>query len=295
MAESLYLPPATAVRLFTSRVVDDPTPRRAAALGAGLGLLTLTRAEGVLLALVVAVALVFRLRTDLRRRLMTGAIALVVALAVVTPWTVRNAIRLHAFVPVSNNLATLVDGANCDTTYSGSQLGLWRETFSTQGDRARTLPQGQACFEGFDIGSDHFDEVDVANHHRNDGIKYAVHHLGSAPKVAAARWLRTWGLFAPRQQVDFESLEGRPRAWQWAGTVMYWVLLPLAVAGAVACHRRKATIWPMHASAITVSIVASLTYGQQRFRVGAEPVLLVLAAVAMVTLAARVRRPAERL
>ena len=46
------------------------------------------------------------------------------------PWTIRNAIRLHAFVPVSNNVATLVDGANCDATYHGQQIGLWRETFS---------------------------------------------------------------------------------------------------------------------------------------------------------------------
>jgi hypothetical protein len=108
--------------------------------------------------------------------------------------------------------------------------------------------------------------------------------------VMTTRWLRTWGLFAPRQQVDFESLEGRPRAWQMAGTVMYWVLLPLAVAGVVVLIRRRVPVWPLNTTAITVSIVVTLTYGQQRFRIAAEPALLVLAAVAVVAIAHRARR-----
>ena len=167
------------------------------------------------------------------------------AVAVLVPWTVRNAVRFHTFVPVSNNAATLVDGANCDATYGGDQLGLWRESFSTAGDAARTLPQAQGCFEGFDIADPHFDEVKVANKHLARGRGLARHHLGSLPKVAVARVLRTWGLYAPRQQVSFESLEGRPRAWQMRGTLMFWVLAPLAIAGGVMLRRRRHVIFPL--------------------------------------------------
>jgi hypothetical protein len=200
------------------------------------------------------------------------------------PWTIRNAWQFHAFVPVSNNAATLVDGANCDLTYSGSQLGLWRETFSSGAQPAVIVSQAQACFEGFDISDPHFDEADASSTDLRAGASYAAHHLGSLPKVTAVRVLRTWGLYSPSQQVSFESLEGRPRAWQMRGTVMYWLLAPLAIVGAVMLRRRKRLIAPLVATAATVTIGAALTYGQQRFRIAAEPAILVLAAVPLVVL-----------
>ena len=294
MAESLYVALATVILLCAYRALDDPRPARFVALGAAIGFATLTRAEGVFLGVVVTVPLGAFLRgLTARERAARVAIALGVAAAVIAPWTIRNAVRLHAFVPVSNNVATLVDGANCDATYGGSQLGLWRETFSSSGpapgDAARTLPQAQACFEGFDIADPHFDEADAARTDARAGAEYARHHLGSLPKVMAVRVLRTWGLYAPRQQVDFESLEGRPRAWQRLGTLMFWVLAPLAIAGAVALRRRRRPLWPLAATAVTVTAVAASTYGQQRFRIAAEPAILVLAAVALDAARRRVR------
>jgi hypothetical protein len=183
---------------------------------------------------------------------------------------------------VSNNVSTLVDGANCDATYGGPQTGLWRETFSQPGTGgAAPLPQAQACFEGFDIKDAHFDEARAARMHTRAGLAYARHHLSTLPKVAAVRVLRTWGAYAPRQQIDFESLEGRPRSWQLRGTVMYWILAPFAIGGAVVLRRRRRFLWPLAATAVTVTIVAAATYGQQRFRIAAEPAILVLAAVAI--------------
>jgi uncharacterized membrane protein YjgN (DUF898 family) len=261
------------------------------AIGAAIGFATLTRAEGALLGLLVVIPLAVLLRgLTPRARLARIAIALGIAVAVIAPWTIRNAVRFHTFVPVSNNVATLVDGANCDATYSGAQIGLWRETFSQFGNTARTLPQAQACFEGFDIADPHFDEARAASMHTRAGTTYARDHLGSLPKVAVVRVLRTWGLYAPRQQVDFESLEGRPRAWQMRGTIMYWVLAPLAIVGAVVLRRRRRLLWPLVAAAVTVTIVAASTYGQQRFRIAAEPALLVLAAVALDTVRRRALR-----
>ena len=98
------------------------------------------------------------------------------------------------------------------------------------------------------------------------------------------RVLRTWGVYSPSQQVSFESLEGRPRVWQMRGTEMYWVLALLAIAGAMLLRRRGRPIGPLVATAVTVTIVGALTYGQQRFRIAAEPAILVLAAVTLVTL-----------
>ncbi len=294
MAETLYVPLVVVVLLLAYATYDKATLARAAWFGAAIGFATLARAEGLLLGIVVAVPMfLFMVALPWRRRFALVGVTLGVALLVLVPWTVRNAVRFHAFVPVSNNSATLVDGANCDATYHGAQLGLWRETVTQAGDAARTLPQRVACFEGFDIADPHFDETKVAAKHRRDGIDYARGHLGSQPKVMAVRVLRTWALYAPRQQVNFETLEGRPHEWQWRGTILTWVLLPFAVAGLVLLVRRRVQVWPLAAAAISVSITAALTYGQQRFRVAAEPAMYVLAAVAIVAAVRAVRTSAR--
>ena len=41
-------------------------------------------------------------------------------------------------------------------------------------------------------------------------------------------------------------------------------------------------MWPLIATAVTVTLTAAATYGQQRFRVAAEPAVLVGAAVSIV-------------
>jgi hypothetical protein len=281
MAEAVYAPLVALVLLLAYRAHDEPSVGRFVWLGVTIGLATLARAEGALLGVVVVLPMCWR-----RPRALA---AIGVAVLVVAPWTIRNAVRFHTLVPVSNNVATLVDGANCDATYGGDQLGLWRETFSELGDAARALPQARACFEGFDIADPHFDEAKVASTHEHDGIAYARHHAGAWPKVATVRVLRTWALYAPGQQVNFETLEGRPHDWQLRGTIMFWVMLPLAVAGAFVLRRRRTYLWPLLATAVTVCIVAALTYGQQRFRVAAEPAILVLASVTLVAAGRRVR------
>jgi 4-amino-4-deoxy-L-arabinose transferase-like glycosyltransferase len=292
MAESLYVALVTAVLLAAYRAFDEPSRVRFVVLGILIGLATLTRAEGFLLGIVVVVPLACWLR-DLPARARVGraAIALGVAVVVLVPWTIRNAVRFHMFIPVSTNVATLIDGANCDATYRGPQTGLWRETFSQHGSHATTVPQAKACFEGFDISDPHFDEAQAARTHTSDGLTYARDHLATLPKVALVRVLRTWGAYAARQQVDFESLEGRPRAWQLRGTVMYWLLVPIAIAGAVVLRRRRRLLWPLAATAVTVTLVAAATYGQQRFRIAAEPAILVLVAVAVDAAARAWRAP----
>jgi 4-amino-4-deoxy-L-arabinose transferase-like glycosyltransferase len=296
MAECLFAFLVTAMLLLAYRAADAPTPRRFAAIGLVIGLSALTRAEALLFAIVLVIPLALGIRSlATKRRILLAGVAAAVAVLTVLPWTIRNAARLHAFVPISNNIGTAVDGANCDVTYSGEQIGLWRETFTTFGDAARQRPQAEACFEGFDIRQRDFDEAEVANFHRSSGVTYARRHLSRAPLVLAVRELRTWGLYAPRQQIKFESLEGRPRSWQEVGTVMYWVLLPLAVAGAVVLVRRRARVWPLVSTAVVVSVTTALTYGQQRFRTAAEPAIVVLAAVAVGAVLARRRsRPTER-
>jgi 4-amino-4-deoxy-L-arabinose transferase-like glycosyltransferase len=291
MSESLFALLVTAALLLAYRAVDRPTPWRFAALGAVLGLAALTRTEGLLLALVLVVPLALRLRhLTTGRRVLFGVVALGATVLVIAPWTIRNATQFDAFVPISNNVGSALDGANCGPVYSGSDIGLWRS--SLLGRDAGT--SGAACFEGFDVRAPGFNEATAAATHRDDGLSYAVHHAGRLPVVAAARLLRTFGAFHVSQELDVESFEGRPHGWLVGGFVAYWVLVPFAIAGLVLLVRTRALVWPLVAPFVAVAIGSVLTYGNQRFRIGAEPALVILAAVAFVAIAVRTRRaPAQ--
>ena len=92
----------------------------------------------------------------------------------------------------------------------------------------------------------------------------------SVPRVVAVRELRTWGLWAPRQQAAFEAPEGRVEGWQLAAWAMYLVVVALAIAGAVIARRRRLPLWPLAGMIAMVVVSTALTYGNQRFRVTAH-------------------------
>jgi 4-amino-4-deoxy-L-arabinose transferase-like glycosyltransferase len=279
--ETLFVALVAAVLLVAYRVADGP--RRPAVAVAGLGLLiglaALTRAEGLLLLpLVAAPVLLLRRDRSWGSRLALLALATAGTALVVVPWTIRNTARFDEVVPISNNIGTAVDGANCGPTYEGSLKGFWLFT-----------PDGP-CFQGFDQAElGRTNEAVVARRHRTEGVDYARDHTADVPSVVWVRLLRTWGFWAPRQQTELESLEGRPLNWLRAGTVMYWALLVLAVVGVVAVwRRRRGLLWPLAATALAVCATTVVTYGNQRFRIGAEPALLVLAATGAVATFGRI-------
>ncbi len=74
-----------------------------AVFGALVALATLTRGQGAVL---IPIAVVFWLgRSGWRPALRSTAISLLAAAVVIVPWTVRNAVELHAFIPISTNSA----------------------------------------------------------------------------------------------------------------------------------------------------------------------------------------------
>jgi hypothetical protein len=287
MSETVFLCLVVAALLLALRAYESPTPLRVAALGVVLGLAVLTRAEAGVLGLLLFGGLVFTrsAREERARRLGLAALGVVLMAAVVVPWTIRNQQTFHAFVPVSNNVGTALAGANCGLTYSGTSLGSWRSTFAV-GDASA----GQ-CFTGFNGSQPGFDEARAAADARHRGLTYAQDHAGDLPKVVLARLGRTFGVFRPEQQIRLEALEGRPIGWERAGTWLEWVLYPFAIAGAVLLVRRRAPVWPLAAAVLSVLASTVVTYGNQRFRIGAEPAIIVAAATAAVALFGRLRSP----
>lgn len=268
---------ATSLLLAHQAAARPDLPRFALA-GAVVGLAALTRAEGLLLAPLLLVPVAARAGdVPARRRAGLALAGLAAATLVVAPWTIRNAVRFDgALVPVSNNLGTALDGANCDQTWSSSQTGLWL----------------YECFGGFDLTEQ--DEAEAAAFHRDRGLRYVRDNLGRLPVVLAVREARTFGVHDVDQQILIESFEGRTERWQRIGTASWWALAPLAVAGAVVLVRRGVPVWPLLAPYVLVVATTAVTYGNQRFRVAAEPATVVLAAVALTAFGDAARRRARR-
>jgi 4-amino-4-deoxy-L-arabinose transferase-like glycosyltransferase len=280
MAESLYAPLLTGVLLATYTAADRPGPWRWALAGLLTGLAALTRAEALLLVpLLLVPEGLRRAGPDARDRLVAVAAAGAAAALVVTPWVVRNHLRFDRFIPVSNNSGTLLAGANCDPVYGGEWKGQWRLECVTA------------------VGTVGTDEAAAFDRYREAGFRYLRDHAREVPGVVAVRVLRTFGLYTPDQQIAWETFEGRDRTWQTAGHRFFLVLVPFAAGGAGVLRHRRRPLWPLLAPFVLVVAMTAVSYGNQRFRIAAEPALLVLAATGAValarTLAGRVatRRP----
>ena len=93
----------------------------AAGAGVLIGLATLTRPTALVLAIPLGVAVAGR-----SPRRPAAALVLVVAMALtIAPWTVRNAVQMHAFIPVSDFTGSWVAGtyndqARADEEHPGS-------------------------------------------------------------------------------------------------------------------------------------------------------------------------------
>lgn len=268
MSESLYglMVVAALHSALTQRERRDP--RSAIALGALVGLAALTRSEALLLLPLLAWPLCIRGP----RRLLRVLGCTLACLAVLTPWTVRNLDAFHQLVVVSHNDSTVLAGANCPATYHGVDLGSW--DFGCISAR-QTLHEGVQ-----------------ADRWRSQGLHYAQAHVSRLPVVLVVRLLRTWDFWQPRRQVQFA--ESRAPWADEAGVACYYLLLPLAVFGAVLLWRRgPATAWILLAPVALVSLSSLLGYGLPRFRHAAEPSLVILAATGLLALWNRRRRTAR--
>jgi hypothetical protein len=237
-------------------------PSRARALGLGVlvGLAALTRQEALLFVPVLVIPLAWRSGPS---RLLYGGLALLGTIIVVAPWTVRNYIVFHRFVPVANTTGAVVAGANCPLTYYGSELGSWQ---------ASCVPTPHPSSN----------EAIQASREGSQGLDYAEARPGRAVLIAGIRLLRIWSLYAPNDQAlgNLTVL--------WIGTALYWCLLVAAIAGAVMLRLRGRPVYVLLAAAIVTSFAAVFGDGLDRLRYGAEVPLLALAAWTLVTL---YRRP----
>ena len=276
MSESLYSPLIAGMLLMGFAVIDRPTLRRAAALGAVIGLAALTRTEALLFLPFLVVPVAWRARPDWGGRGRLAAVALLASIVVITPWLIRDEVAFGRFVLISTNNQTVIAGANCAKTYSGVNMGGW--------DITCIAPRTQT------------NEADQAAIWQHQGLSYAAHHLSRLPAVILLRELRVWDLWQPRRQARTFA-EGEQIGVAEAGVAVFWVLGLIGIAGVLALRRRPPALLVLLAPFVVVVISTAVGYGVPRLRDSFDVALPVLAAAGVVALHRRVaqrRRAPQR-
>jgi hypothetical protein len=282
MSETIATLCTAAILLLAVRFHRRPSWGSAVAVGLACGLGVLARAELAMLVPFVVLPLALLSGDDGRGRRVERMLAAgAVSVLVVLPWTLWNLTRFEEPVVLSSNDGLTLVGANCPSMYYGQDIGVW----------------DLVCAFAVPVDDD-LDQSQRSVAYREAALDYVGNQKSRLPVVAAARVGRVWSVYAPGQMVDYSAGavdtcradqeapcpgEGR-EAWAgWAGTVMFWLLAPLAVVGTVALMRRGAglDLLPLLMTFVVVTITAVLFYGLVRFRVPAEVALVVLAAAGL--------------
>ncbi len=271
--ESLLALLAALVLLAAFRLDAEPSVRRVAVLGGLIGLATLTRPEMLLYAPLLLLPLVLR-RSELAwgdrwRRVLVGAGATLLVLA---PWLVLNQVRFGQ-PSLTNSQGSVIAESSCDSTYYGEFIGYQAN-----------------CHPDFPLPIEFEDEVEREAELFDQAFPYVTDHLERVPLVALARSGRIWELYAPRQNAFLNDwYEGRGKRASQAAVAAHFLALPFAVAGAVALRRRGVTLLPMLVPIVAVTVTAAATFGLTRYRVPADVVIVVLAALGVDLLWRRAR------
>jgi len=247
----------------------------AALLGAVGALAALSRVELLLYLPIIAVAALLRGPQPFRDRLLRVLIMGLSAVAVVTPWVVRNNLAMQDTVTITSSTGVVLVQANCDSTYFGSHIGWW--DIDCQ-DPWPFGPNGELLDES--------QESTVYTARARQYMSQNTERLLTV--VVPARVGRMWGVFEPLEQIRIEIAEGRPAFSSWLGFWEYLLLAPLAIVGVVIQWRRREPVLVIATWAVLATITAATAFGGIRYRSGAEVTLVVFAAI---TLDALLRRP----
>jgi 4-amino-4-deoxy-L-arabinose transferase-like glycosyltransferase len=264
------------------------TPRAGRALGAGLlwGLASLTRPTALALpAILLAWAWVpLGLSVNARERVRQCALLLLGTTLLVAPWTLRNAIALRAFVPVTTGSGRALLDSNNPRVWNDPRLrGNAFTVYSVEpyASQLRGL-----------------DEPAVDRRARALALAFLRAHAGEWPGVAVAKVGRMWRLGAEG---------GTTGSWQRAGSplgalrarvdpLLVWSIpvFVLALLGAVETLRQPRR-WFQSVGLIPIvwfTLLATVFWGALRVRVPVQPLVLLYAGAGFETVRRmlRVRR-----
>jgi 4-amino-4-deoxy-L-arabinose transferase-like glycosyltransferase len=268
MSETISPITAMLVLWAAYRLRERPTVARAVLLGLAIGFAALARDEMLVFAALLLLPLAWGRRSERRAwrdRLSLAGAGLAATVAVVAPWVGYNLSRFPHPVLITDRLGLTLASANCQQTWYGPLTGYWSQSCALA-----SVAHGPA---------EESAQQSVAT---RVALTYVEHHLGSLPRVEFDRLGRTFDFWDVGSQVDLDvHVEARPRGWVLTGLGAYYALVALAPIGVWRLRRAGLAPLLLFAPLVDVVLAVLLAYGDTRFRVTLEPVLVLSAAVAV--------------
>jgi hypothetical protein len=194
--------------------------------------------------------------------------------AAIAPWTARNAVELHHFVPVSDETGiTLIGTYNATSAATRPVHYKW--------DLFLKMPE----FKALARAAPRYDEVGLSNLLQSRALDYIRAHPFSPVDVGVHNTLRMFeleGSFA--WNASFAAIGLRASAAR-IGVVSFWVLLAVAIAGWFTAVRREAPGWLWAFPVLYWLSITFVNVETPRFREPIDPFLVLLAACAVATAA----------
>lgn len=245
--------------------------------GALIGMAMLTRGQGAVL---VPIAVLYWFASgSWRSTIRPTAIALLVAASIIAPWTVRNAVEMHAFIPISTN-----SGAALRVGHAPDSIGTTRWTDDDIG--------------GFRMWESMYKpewEVQGYREYTRLAINYALTHPRrelelSVKKIyhlyrsdgSSVDWLETLGT----TRIEPEALR---RALPGLIDYSYYALLIAAAASVPLWLRRDARRWMLINVVLMWTVFHAAFLGEPRYHVPLYPIFVIAAAGGIWALIAALR------
>jgi len=238
-----------------------------AATGVLIGLATLTHQNAILLVLPICAAV-----WSAGPRARGAALLVICTAAMIAPWTIRNAVELHRFVPVSDETGiTLVGTYNL---YSAAETTIpykWRFFWKIPSDAHLVKTAGR------------YTEPQLDTRLQSQALDYVKRHP-TAPLTAGwhnfVRMLELEG--APAWHASAEAV-GLHTEVAHTGVIAFWAMAALALAGAFTRRARRVPGWVWAIPVLLALSVVFINVETPRFREPIEPFLVLLAACAVVS------------
>ena len=242
---------------------DAPRIRTAVVFGVLTGAALLLRPSAAFMLLPAAVF--WLVVAGWRQSARLTVVAVACAVLVVVPWTIRNAIELDGFIPIS------VQDASIAGTFNPTSAAL------TDGDKFAWLPVADRDKDLFDPERP-MAEKDLREELIRRGRAYIADHPTAVAESLYWNGRRLWDLRGPGKAKRDATFEGRNTRVATLAWVAWWIAFPLALLGLWRLRRNR----PLVLSVVAFAVGLTLTYGFQggtRYRAPAEPLTIVLAAL----------------
>ena len=246
------------------------------------GLTALTRENGVIVIVGVGALALTRYQRGrlhpaggrVRRaavRLRAPVLVIAVGVLTIAPWTIRNAVVMGGFLPISDESGpTIVGTYNQLSAANPSEPGSWTGHVSR-------LPEYRQVF----IEAPAHSQITLDAIMRNDAVTYAVNHPAYVGTVFWQNTLRLLELHGTARIRWGAGTIGLPPGAAVDGAIMFYCVALLALAGLFmpATRRVPKALWLIPVLQFLTTVLANAE--TPRFRTPLEPFILLLAAVSL--------------